>query len=198
MQNERQRFAAPPRLGSMAGVSTEGGRVEVPGSDPSGSARDVPFAELFAKHYAPALRLAALLEGDPTRAEDAVCDAFARVYGRLRRGGVEDVSSYLRQAVVNAVRGGWRRRQVERRHATAFEASALVPAFETEVVERDAVWSALRRLPAGQRRVVVLRYYEDLSESEVARLFRVTVGTVKSQAAKGLAALHSILEVRDG
>lgn len=177
----------------MAGVSTEGGRVDAPDST-----RDVPFAELFAKHYAPALRLAALLEGDPTRAEDAVCDAFARVYGRLRRGGIEDVSPYLRQAVVNAVRGGWRHRQVERRHAAAFEASAFVPAFEAEVVERDEVWAALRQLPAGQRRVVVLRYYEDLAEAEVARLLRVNVGTVKSQAAKGLAALQSILEVRDG
>jgi DNA-directed RNA polymerase specialized sigma24 family protein len=119
----------------MGGVSTEGERVETPGAT-----RDVPFAELFAKHYAPALRLAALLEGDPTRAEDAVCDAFARVYGRLRRGGVEDVSPYLRQAVVNAVRGGWRRRQVERRYVGAFEADSLVPAFELEVVERDEVW----------------------------------------------------------
>lgn len=177
----------------MAGVSTDGERVNVP--DP---ARDVPFAEVFAKHYAPALRLAALLEGDPTRAEDAVCDAFARVYGRLRRGGVDDVAPYLRQAVVNAVRGGWRRRQVERRHAGAFEADASAPPFELEVVQRDEIWTALRRLPPGQRRVVVLRYYEDLSEAEVARLLRVKVGTVKSQAAKGLAALHSMLEVRDG
>jgi RNA polymerase sigma-70 factor (sigma-E family) len=177
----------------MAGVSTEDGRVDVPGS-----ARDVPFAEVFAQHYAPALRLAALLEGDPTRAEDAVCDAFARVYGRLRRGGVDDVGPYLRQAVVNSVRGGWRRRQVERRHASALETKASAPPFELEVVERDEMWTALRRLPAGQRRVVVLRYYEDLSEAEVARLLHVKAGTVKSQAAKGLAALHSILEVRDG
>jgi len=177
----------------MAGVSTEDGRVDVPGST-----RDVPFAEVFAQHYAPALRLAALLEGDPTRAEDAVCDAFARVYGRLRRGCVDDVGPYLRQAVVNSVRGGWRRRQVERRHATAFETEASAPPFELEVVERDEMWTALRRLPAGQRRVVVLRYYEDLSEAEVARLLHVKPGTVKSQAAKGLAALQSILEVRDG
>lgn len=177
----------------MAGVSTEGGRVEVP--DP---ARDGSFADLFARHYAPALRLAALLEGDQTRAEDAVCDAFARVYGRLKRGGVDDVSPYLRQAVVNAVRGGWRRRQVERRHASSLVADESTGSFETGVVERDEVWHALRRLPPGQRRVVVLRYYEDLSEAEVARLLHVKVGTVKSQAAKGLAALHEILEVRDG
>ena len=60
------------------------------------------------------------------------------------------------------------------------------------------MWRALRQLPPGQRRVVVLRYYEDLSETEVAGLLGVKVGTVKSQAAKGLAALHAMLEVRDG
>ncbi len=177
----------------MAGVSTEGGRVEVP--DPT---RDGSFAELFARHYAPALRLAALLEGDPTRAEDAVCDAFARVYGRLKRGGVDDVTPYLRQAVVNAVRGGWRRRQVERRNAGSLLPAVTTDPFESVVVERDEIWHALRQLPPGQRRVVVLRYYEDLSEAEVARLLHVKVGTVKSQAARGLAALHELLEVRDG
>ena len=70
--------------------------------------------------------------------------------------------------------------------------------FDAAVVQRDEVWRALRQLTPGQRRVVVLRYFEDLSEAEVARLLHVSVGTVKSQAAKGLAALHTILEVRDG
>ena len=114
------------------------------------------------------LRLAALLEGDPTRAEDAVCDAFARVYARVRRGGVDDVAPYLRQAIVNAVRGGWRRREVERRHSPALFAAVAVVEFESAVVERDEVWRALAALTPGQRRVVVLRYYEDLPEAEVA------------------------------
>jgi DNA-directed RNA polymerase specialized sigma24 family protein len=90
----------------MAGVSTGNERAVSAAAD-----SDPSFADLFARHYLPALRLAALLEGDPTRAEDAVCDAFARVYGRLRRGGVDDVPAYLRRAVVNAVRGSWRRRR---------------------------------------------------------------------------------------
>jgi RNA polymerase sigma-70 factor (sigma-E family) len=178
----------------MAGVSTEGGWA----SSAADTGRDYSFAELFARYYESALTLAALLEADQTRAEDAVCDAFARVYGRLRRGGVDEVGPYLRQAVVNAVRGGWRRRQVERRYANAFMTDMTAEAFQSNVVERDEVRHALRRLPPGQRRVVELRYYEDLSEAEVARLLHVKLGTVKSQAAKGLAALHSILEVRDG
>jgi RNA polymerase sigma-70 factor (sigma-E family) len=176
----------------MAGVSTDGERADETQS------RALSFADLFARHYLPALRLAALLEGDPTRAEDAVCDAFARVYARVRRGGVDDPAPYLRQAIVNAVRGGWRRRAVERRHAAALAGAEPSGEFEARVVDRDEVWRALAELPPGQRRVVVLRYYEDLPEAEVAHLLRVSVGTVKSQAAKGLAALHSILEVRDG
>ncbi len=109
---------------------------------------------------------------------------------------MDDVGPYLRQAVVNAVRGGWRRRQVERRHAGTLSTDARQGAFEADVVERDEVWRALRRLPPGQRGVVVLRYYEDLSEADVARLLRVKAGTAKSQAAKGLAALHAMLGVR--
>ncbi len=158
---------------------------------------DRSFAEFYAGGYERALRLAMLLEADPTRAEDAVCDAFARTYGKWRSGRVTDVDAYVRQAVVNAVRGGWRHRVVERRHAGALERQVVddahAPGFERQVVERDEVWTALRRLPPGQRRVVVLRYYEDLDEREVARLLGVNIGTVKSQAAKGLAALQSIL-----
>ena len=158
---------------------------------------DRSFAEFFAAGYERALRLATLLQVDPASAEDTVCDAFARTYGKWRAGRVADVDAYVRQAIVNEVRGGWRRRVVERRHAGALERQAIddahAPGFERRVVERDEVWTALRRLPPGQRRVVVLRCYEDLDEREVARLLGVNIGTVKSQAAKGLAALHTIL-----
>jgi RNA polymerase sigma factor (sigma-70 family) len=126
-----------------------------------------------------------------------VCDAFARSYGKWRAGRVDNVDAYLRQAIVNAMRGGWRRRVVERRHAAALERQAVddahAPGFERRVVEREEVWDALRKLAPGQRRVVVLRYYEDLDEHEVARLLGVSVGTVKSQASKGLSALQRLL-----
>jgi len=178
----------------MMAVSTEGDR----GLGVDRRSLDSAFGEFFASHYGPAFRLASLLEGDASLGEDAVCDAFARIYGRMVRGGVGDVERYLRQAVVNAVRGGWRKRQVERRHARTLVRNPGVRDVEADVVQRDELWGALRRLPPGQRRVVVLRFYEDLPEAEVARLLQVTVGTVKSQAAKGLAALRTMLEVRDG
>src|SRR5579862_1163660 len=121
----------------MASVSAGGERMGRRPADPDPAADAASFAEVFARHYVPALRLAALLEGDPTRAEDAVCDAFARVYGRLRRGGVDDVAPYLRRAVVNSVRGGWRRRQVERRHVAALAAEVTTEPFDAAVVQRD-------------------------------------------------------------
>lgn len=191
----RQPFSGSARLCGMTDVSAEGESARSGAFDP---VTEASFAEMFARYYAPALRLATLLEGDSTRAEDVVCDAFARVYGRMRRGDIDDVAAYLRRAVVNAVRGNWRRRRTEKRHAGALVVAPVGDGFESRVVERDAVWHALASLPAGQRRVVVLRYSEDLSEAEVARLLRVKVGTVKSQGAKGLAALQTLLEVRDG
>ena len=154
---------------------------------------DTAFADFFAQHYERALRLAMLLEGEPHRAEDAVCDAFARSYAKWRRGSVTNIDAYLRQAVVNSVRGSWRRRATERKHSAALERQVHAPDFDRNVAERDSVWSALRQIAPGQRRVVVLRYYEDLDEREVARLLGISVGTVKSQAAKGLAALQELL-----
>jgi RNA polymerase sigma-70 factor (sigma-E family) len=195
MVARRQPFGLLARLGRMMAVSTESGDR---GSGVDRRLLDSAFGEFFASHYGPAFRLATLLEGDPSLGEDAVCEAFARMYGRVVRGGVGDVEPYLRQAVVNAVRGGWRKRQVERRHARTFVRNPEARDVEADVVQRDELWSALRRLPPGQRRIIVLRFYEDLPEAEVARLLQVTVGTVKSQAAKGLAALQTLLEVRDG
>jgi RNA polymerase sigma-70 factor (sigma-E family) len=161
------------------------------------AADDRTFSAFFEAHYHPALRLAALLTGNAGQAEDVVCDAFAKVYARWRRGGVDDVEAYLRQAVVNTLRSKWRRRALETRKDASVRVAAGTPhssaGFESGVVERDAVWAALDRLPDGQRRVVVLRYYEDLSEAEVARLLDIAPGTVKSQGARGLMALQQML-----
>jgi RNA polymerase sigma-70 factor (sigma-E family) len=176
-----------------AGASTIAAAATSPARD------DGSFGAFFAAHYHPALRLAALLSGDQSRAEDAVCDAFAKVYARWRRGGIDNVDAYLRQAVVNTLRSGWRRRAVEQRTDAGVRqlvrsAHAAAAGFEQRVVERDAIWAALAELSDGQRRVLVLRYYEDLSEIEIARLLGIAVGTVKSQAARGLARLQRLLD----
>ncbi len=117
---------------------------------------------------------------------------------RWRKGGIDDVDAYLKRAIVNTVKGGWRRRFTERKYADEFERDAVEVshgrAFEPALVQRDEVWTALRRLPAGQRRVVVLRYYEDMSEAGAAQALGISAGTVKSQASKGLAALQAMLQ----
>jgi RNA polymerase sigma-70 factor (sigma-E family) len=157
------------------------------------------FDELFEAHYRPVVRLAVLLLGDQAAAEDLVADAYVRVFVRWRRGGVTDLEAYLRRAVVNAVKNTWRRRTVGRRVerlVTQATFDADPRALETIVVERDELLTALRALPPGQRQCVVLRYYEDLTEAQTAALLGVAIGTVKSQTAKGLARLASIMEER--
>jgi len=158
----------------------------------------VGFDEFFEEHYRPAVRLATLLVGNSDRAEDVVCDAFARVYPQWRKGRVEDVGAYVRRTVVNLVRGGWRRRAVQRRHQHEFTTPAAAPSrFEADADQRDAMWAVLAQLPEGQRNVVVLRYYEDLSEADTAALLGVSVGTVKTQASRGLARLRELLGSED-
>jgi len=157
------------------------------------------FDEVFEAHYRPVLRLAVLLVGDQETAEDLVADAYARVYVKWRRGGVTDVEAYLRRSVVNAVKSMWRRRTVGRRVerlVTQATFDADPRALETIVVERNELLTALAALPPGQRQCVVLRYYQDLSEAQTAALIGVAIGTVKSQTAKGLARLASIMEER--
>ncbi|HEX4492652.1 MAG TPA: SigE family RNA polymerase sigma factor [Acidimicrobiia bacterium] len=169
------------------GELTEFGPVE---SEPS-------FDELFETHYRSALRLAVLLVGDQASAEDLVADAYVRVYVQWRRGRVSNVEAYLRRAVVNAVKNAWRRRSVARRFerlVTQSTFDADPRALDTLVVERDELLAALHSLPPGQRQCIVLRYYEDLSEAQTAAMLGIAVGTVKSQTAKGLARLASIME----
>lgn len=164
------------------------------GVEPVPVRRTVGFDQFFEEHYRPAVRLATLLVGNSDRAEDVVCDAFARVYPKWKRGRVEDVGAYVRQTVVNLVRGGWRHRAVRRRHQHEFVSPAATPnRFESDADQRDAMWAVLAQLSEGQRNVIVLRYYEDLSEAEVAALLGVSVGTVKTQSSRGLARLRELL-----
>jgi RNA polymerase sigma-70 factor (sigma-E family) len=157
------------------------------------------FDAVFEAHYLPVLRLAVLLVGNQETAEDLVADVYARVFVKWRRGGVADVEAYLRRSVVNAVKNTWRRRTVGRRVerlVTQATFDADPRALETIVIERDELLTALMALPPGQRQCVVLRYYQDLSEAQTAALLGVAVGTVKSQSAKGLARLASIMGER--
>ncbi len=159
---------------------------------------DAAFAALVATYHERLARLAYLLCSDREQAEDAVSEAYAKVWPRFRRGHVENPPVYLRTAVVNQVRGGLRRRLLERRE----EQRQGVDWREgtsphRNVEERELLEPALRRLPAAQRAVIVLRFYEDMSEEQVATLLGVPTGTVKSRCARGLTQLRALVGSSD-
>jgi RNA polymerase sigma-70 factor (sigma-E family) len=156
------------------------------------------FEALFELHRARALRLAYVLCGDACGAEDAVADAFARMYPRWRRGGIADPAAYLRRAVVNHVNGRFRRLAHARRHESTPPREPAMPNIDAVVAQREDLRSALRELPPRQRAAVVLRHLEDMSEADTAALLGISVGTVKSSVARGLERLRAAIEAQEG
>lgn len=152
------------------------------------------FAEVFNTHHRSAVRLAWLLTGDPHAAEDVVSDAFAKVWVQWEKGNVKDVGPYLRRTVANNVRSRGRRRALEIRESEKRGGDERgVRLADDDLAERDVVWRALQRLPERQRQTLVLRYYEDLPEAEIAEILGVRVGTVKSQISRGLDRLRELV-----
>jgi len=149
--------------------------------------------ELVRFHYQDLLRLAYVLCGDAAEAEDIVGDVLARAWPRLSRGKVDEPGTYLRRGVVNAVASWRRHRFVVRREELRRRPEPPAPDAEGQSAERDLLWTALRALPVAQRQVLVLRYFEDLSESETAASLGVAPGTVKSRTARALEALRQTL-----
>jgi RNA polymerase sigma-70 factor (sigma-E family) len=158
-------------------------------------AGDEEFDVIYRAHRDGLFRLGVLICGDPGRSEDAVADAFARVLPRWRAGAVEQPGPYLRRALVNGLMGGYRRQAREQRHAEHHWGDGRAAlGLEAHVSEREAIRLALSLLPIGQRAVVALRYYADLSEAETAHVLGVSVGTVKSRTSRAMARLRQILQ----
>ena len=153
------------------------------GAEP-GPAGSRDFDGLFAQRYAPMVRLATLLVGNPAVAEELVQDAFVRVHRKW--DGVEHPAAYLRTAVVNACRNNRRRARLERAHATTASPAVAPP--------QEPLLDALATLSERQRVAIVLRYYEDLSEAEIAAALGCRPGTVKSLLHRGLAQLREVIE----
>jgi RNA polymerase sigma-70 factor (sigma-E family) len=152
--------------------------------------------ELYGAHYRSLVRLAALLTRDPSIAEEVVQDAFVAMHtGWHRLRDYDKALSYLRQAVVNRCRSAIRHRVVVDRNAP--KPAPDMPSAEHGAImqlERSAVIAALRDLPGRQREALVLRYYADLSEAEIAAAMRISRGAVKSHTARAIATLRSVLE----
>jgi RNA polymerase sigma-70 factor (sigma-E family) len=154
------------------------------------------LTETYRSHYSSLLKLAALLLDDTASCEDVVQEAFIRVHSaRLRVRDPEKTLAYLRQTVVNLSRSTLRRRLTGLRLAPKpmpDMASAEEGAYD--LLEKDALIQALKGLQRRQREVLVLRYYSDLTEAQVAGLLGISIGSVKAYGSRGIDALRVKME----
>jgi len=166
------------------------------GSIPADWDADRAVTELYTTHYRSLVRLAALLVRDIGTAEEVVQDSFVAMHGGWRRlRDSEKALSYLRQSVVNRSRSVLRHRVVVDRNAP--KPPPDMPSAEhgaIALLERSAVIAALRTLPARQREALVLRFYGDMSEAQIAEAMEISKGAVKSHTARAMATLRTVLE----
>ena len=149
------------------------------------------LADLYVRHAPAAMRLAFLLTGDRTAAEDLVQEAFVRVTGRFGHLRVPDAfAAYLRRTIVNLHTSQLRRVRLERAHLGREGHAAPLDAMP-DVDAREDLWRELLRLPPRQRAAVVLRFYEDLSERETAEALRCSTAAVKSLVARAMGSLRA-------
>ena len=152
---------------------------------------EAAFSAYVAARRPQLFRTACLLCGDPHRAEDVVQDALVRLYAAWDRvARMDNVDGYVRRIVVNADYSD-RRRPWRRERATEPPDVPLDPGFPIE--DADAIRTALRALPPGQRRVIVLRHIWNLTIEETAAELWISTGTVKSQSAAAVASLRKAL-----
>jgi RNA polymerase sigma-70 factor (sigma-E family) len=151
---------------------------------------DVEFREFFASQYSRLCWLGLLLTGDRTEAEELAQEALARTWWRWAVRRPNDPAAYARKVLVNRRRSLLRRAGVEARFLARVRADVVPPPGDEQAL---VLWQAVRDLPLRQRSVLVLRFHEDLTEVEVARLLGLPLGTVKSLAHRGLARLREPL-----
>jgi RNA polymerase sigma-70 factor (sigma-E family) len=150
--------------------------------------------ELYERHATDAVRLAFLITADRELARDIAQDAFVRVAGRFRHLRFPDAFDvYLRRTVVNLCMSHFRRRRVERDYLAREAGRPQRVADPPELGARDELRRALERLPARQRAAIVLRYYEDLPENEVAAAMRCSVPAARSLVSRGMESLRTMV-----
>ncbi|HUA31469.1 MAG TPA: SigE family RNA polymerase sigma factor [Streptosporangiaceae bacterium] len=157
---------------------------------------DLAITQMYHAEYRSLVRMAAMLVGDTGTAEEVVQDSFIAMHAAWRRlRDADKALHYLRRSVVNRSRSVLRHRVVVDKHLPKGEPD--MPSAEQSAIirlERSAVVAALLTLPDRQREALVLKFYLDLSEEEVAAAMKISRGAVKSHTARGKAALRSILE----
>ncbi len=142
----------------------------------------------FHAEYPSLLRFAYFVSGDSGTAEDLVQDAFVRLYRSSGRVGDATFKAYARKTILNLARTGFMRSARERH---TFESPAAADHFDVDT--RDEMWNTLKTLSPKQRAVVALRFYEDMSEADVAGVLEMSVGSVKKHTDRAMAKLRAQL-----
>ncbi|MEH1164742.1 SigE family RNA polymerase sigma factor [Micromonospora sp. CPCC 205539] len=152
------------------------------------------YEEFADTRLAPLLRYAVMLTGDPHQAQDLLQETMVRVQLNWRRvARADSPERYVRRMLTNQYvdwrRGSWMRRVLLR--AEPDEGVPALADHAQSAVDRDQIWSWLSRLPRRQRATLVLRYYEDLPDAEIADILGCAVGTVRSSISRALATLRA-------
>ena len=156
------------------------------------------LSALYEEHVGRATALARLLTGDDAAAEDLAHEAFIRTAGRFAHLRQPDAfGAYLRTTVVNLSRARFRRQRLERQWLRRQDPAEPVAQSPFDPDDRATVWAAIQGLPWRQRAAVVLRYYEDVSHPEIARLLRCSVGAVESLQSRAMTTLRSTITRED-
>ena len=161
---------------------------------PAKADRDLMISDLFALHHRRLVGLASLLIDDRRAAEDVVQEAFAALYRRWHHlRDPNAAAAFLNRAVVNGGRDSLRRKKragaAMLRLVPRSDLLASAEQSAVEHAEHDRLWAAVTALPTRQRQVLVLRYYLDKNEADIAELLGVSRGSVKKHASRGIAAL---------
>lgn len=143
------------------------------------------------------LRFAHVLTGNSASAEDLVQTALGRAWRAWRLRDIDDPQAFVRKVMVNSYATWYRRKASTEMVTSDLGLDLAVGDAASRFDDRDAMWRALLTLPPKQRTVMVLRYYEELSESEIAAVMGTTTGTVKSQAARAIRRLAAIITIAD-
>lgn len=158
--------------------------------------------DTFLRHYKEFGHLVLKITGDQANAEDIVAEIIAESLGGLAHSSIRDpekVAAYMRQSVINRARSALRhRRVVEEKAAQLLQGdkgdSTADEALQS--MENEVVWAALRGLPTRQRQVFILRYFYDMSESQIANALGISRGSVKSHTSRGMANLKELLQAQ--
>jgi RNA polymerase sigma-70 factor (sigma-E family) len=181
----------------VASQATQGSAASCSGTSGAGPDAARAVTALYRAHYRSLIALAVLLVRDVATAEEVVQDSFVALHAVWRRlGDSEKALSYLRQSVVNRSRSVLRHRVTVTK--TPPDLMPDPPAAEQEalaLLERSAVISALRALPPRQREAIVLRYYTELSDAQIAAAMGISIGAVRHHAARAISSLREALDI---